>query len=206
MKWSAIRGDRVIRTVPQLKEMRYAFALLTLAILASHACGQIILPMGNRPLYPIPVEIASNVPAKLQGDASLSFDSLDMYFDGGSHGAFFHRNDGRKLILFFPHPGYWTLEARKNRIQPVAVLIERNEKQILVEIMTDSKLNQRLVDLIDAGITTAGHTHEKLDILKRVRESVSKRSPLKEIADRLDARTGDLKNDEDPFGGVNPFD
>ena len=186
--------------------MRCALALLTIAILAGHASGQLISPNGNPPLYRIPVEIASDVPPKLQGDVSLAFEGLDIYFDGGSHGAEFDRRDGGKLMLFFPHSGYWTPTARKNRTQPVAVLTHRNGKQLLVEIKPDSDLNQRIVELIDADVSTGMHLPEKLATLKRVRDSVRKRTPLKEIAERMDSKSGDLKLDEDPFGGGDPFD
>ena len=186
--------------------MRFALTLLTMAILANHASGQLISPNGDPPLNQIHVEIESNVPQKLQGDASLTFDDLDICFDGGSHGAHFHRHDGGKLTLFFPHSGYWTPAARKKRVQPVAVHTQRNGKRILVEIKPGSKLNQRIVDLIDADILTGRHSPEKLDTLKRVRDSVRKRSPLKEIADRMDPKTGDLKLDDDPFGDGDPFD
>ncbi len=77
---------------------------------------------------------------------------------------------------------------------------------MLVEITPDSKLNQRIVDLIDADISTGRHLPEKLTTLKRVRDSIRKRSPLKEIADRMDSKTGELKLDDDPFGGGDPFD
>lgn len=177
------RRHRLIVSVPRLKSMRYAVILLTVAILADHASGQLISPNGNPPLNRILVEIASDVPTKLQGDASLSFDNVDIYFDGGSRGADFNHNNGHRLTLFFPHVGYWTPAARKNKTQPVAVLIERRGKQVLVEIIPGSKLNQRIVDLIDADISTAGHTKEKLDILKRVRESLDRRTPLREIED-----------------------
>jgi hypothetical protein len=198
---------RVLKpVVPRLKPMRLALILLTITILADHARGQLISHDVSTPLNRKLVELASDVPAKLQGDASLSFDNLDVYFDGGSHGAFFDRKDGRKLILFFPHVGYWTPAARKNRTQPVAILIERDGKQLLVEIMPDSKLNQRIVDLIDTNISTVAHPQEKLDTLKRIRETLSKRTPLKEIADRLDAKSDASKPQADPFVGFNPFD
>ena len=201
-----VRRGPVTSSVPRLKSMRNALALLTIAILAGHASGQLISPSGDPPLNRIPIAIASEVPPKLQGDASLTFDDLDIYFDGGSHGAEFDRHDRGKLMLFFPHSGYWTPAARKNRRQPVAVLTHRNGKQMLVEIKPDSKLNQRIVDLIDADISTGRHLPEKLVTLKRIGESIRKRSPLKEIADRMDSKTGELKLDDDPFGGGDPFD
>jgi hypothetical protein len=185
--------------------MRFALTLLTIAIFTGQANGQLISPNGNPPLNRMSVEIASDVPQKLRGDTLLTFDDLDIYFDGGSHGAEFQRNDGGKLMLFFPHSGYWTPAARKKRVQPVAVLTQRNGKQLLVEIKPDSKLNQRIVDLIDADISSGRHSPEKLATLKRVRDSVRKRSPLKEIADRMDSKTGELKLD-DPFGGGDAFD
>lgn len=186
--------------------MKFALTLLTIAIFAVQAKGQLISTNGASPLNRIPIELASDVPQKLQGDASLTFDDLDIYFDGGSHGAEFHRHDGGKLMLFFPHSGYWTPAARKERVQPVAVLTQRNDKQILVEIKPDSKLNARIVGLIDADIASGRHSPEKLATLKRVRESVLNRSLLKEIADRMDFKTGDLKRDEDPFGDSDPLE
>ena len=109
-------------------------------------------------------------------------------------------------MLFFPHSGYWTPAARKKRVQPVAVVTHRNGKQILVEIKPDSKLNQRVVDLIATDISSGGHSPEKLATLKRFRECVRKRSPLKEIADRMDPKTGEHKLDDDPFGDGDPLD
>ena len=186
--------------------MRFELALLTIAILAANANGQLISPNGVPPLSRIPVEIVSDVPQKLRGEAILTFDDLDIYFDGGSQGAEFQRNDGGKLILFFPHSGYWTPDARKNRVQPVAVLTRRNEKQMLVEIKPDSKLNQRIVDLLDADVSSGRHSPERLATLKRIRDSVRIRRPLKEIADRMNPKTGDLNLDDDPFGEGDPFD
>ncbi|KAA5541912.1 hypothetical protein FYK55_17095 [Roseiconus nitratireducens] len=184
--------------------MRREFALLTIAIFAGHASGQLISPNGDPPLNRFFGEIASNVPTKLQGSASLTFRELDICFDGGSHGARFDRHDGGTLMLFFPHSGYWTRAARKNQMQPVAVLTRRDRKEMLVEIRPDSKLNQRIVDLIDADISTGRHVPEILGTLQRVRDSVRDRSPLKEIAGRMDPTTGELKLNDDPFGG-DPF-
>ena len=203
---NAYRAGPLMRSVPRLKFMRPELALLTLAIVTGHASAQLISPSGDLPLNRISVEIASDVPAKLQGDVSLTFRDLDIYFDGGSHGAEFDRRDSGKLMLFFPHAGCWTPAARKKRVQPVAVLTRRNGKQILVEIKPGSKLNQRMVDLMDADISSGRHSPDKLAILERVRDSVRKRSLLKEIADRMDSKTGELKLDDDPFGDVDPFD
>lgn len=186
--------------------MRFILALLMVVQLAGYASGQLILPNGSQRRNVIPVEIASDVPLKLQGDASLTFDDLDIYFDGGSYGAEFDRHDGGKLALFFPHSGYWIPAARKNRTQPVAILTQRNGKQVLVEIKPDSNLNQRIVDLIDADISTGRHSPGKLAKLNRVRISVLKRSPLKEIGERMGSKTSNLTLEDDPFGGVDPFD
>lgn len=162
--------------------------LLILAILADHANGQLIARDRNLNPNSKPIEIASDVPQKLRGDASLTFRNLDIFFDGGSHGAEFRRHDGGKLILFFPHHGYWTPAARHTRTQPVAVLIRRNGKQMLVEIKRDSKLNQRIVELVIADIASGRHSSEKLSTLNRIRESVRNRTPLKEIAERMDRK------------------
>lgn len=170
------------------------------------ASAQLISPNGNPPLNLIPVEIASDIPPKLKGDASLAFDRLDIYFDGGSRGAEFNREDGGKLMLFFPHPGYWTPTARKNRTQPVAVLTHRNDKQMLVEIKLDSPLNRRIVELIEADISAGKHSPDKLQTLNRVRDSVRTRIPLKEIADRMDAGAAKTNLGGDPFSGGDPFD
>lgn len=186
--------------------MRYAITLQMIAILAVQVNAQLISPNGDSPLNRVPVEIASDVPQKLQGGASLTFDDLDIYFDGGSHGAEFQRHGGGKLMLFFPHSGYWTPDARKKRMQPVAVLTQRNSKQMLVEIKPGSKLNQRIVDLIDADISSGRHSAEQLATLKRVRASVLKRSPLKEIAGRMDFKTGEPIVEVDPFSGGDLFE
>ena len=188
--------------------MRTALALLMTMMLAGFATGQLISPNGDTALNRIAVEIASSVPKKLQGNASLTFRDLDIYFDGGSHGAEFQRSDGGKLMLFFPHSGYWTPVARKEQTQPVAVLTRRIGKQTLVEIKPDSKLNQRVVDLLDADVASGRHSLKKLVVLKRIRDSVRKRIPLKEIADQMDPETGEPKPDGDPFsfGDGDPFD
>ena len=185
--------------------MRQASVLLTIAIFTCPAVAQLISPNGNPPLNRISTQVASVVPPKLQGNASLEFISLDIVFDGGSHGAEFRRHDGGKLMLFFPHSGYWTPAARQQRTQPVAVLTHRNGNQILVEIKPDSALNQRIVNLIDADISAGNHADEKIRTLTRIRDSIRKRTPLKEIAERMDPKTGNLRLEDDPFGeGAEP--
>lgn len=179
--------------------MRHALVLLTIAILAGNASGQLISPDRNPPLNHVPVKIASDVPLRLQGNASLSFGDLHLFYDNGSRGAEFGRHDGGRLMLFFPHFAYWTPAARRDRTQPVAVLTHRNGEQILVEIKPDSALNQRIVDLIDADIKTGNYAPEKLATLKRIRDSVRERIPLKEIADGMDSKTGERKLDGDSF-------
>lgn len=199
-------SSRDYRLRPRLEAMTRELTLTIIAVLAGQASGQLISPNGDPPLDRISVEVASSVPSKLQGNASLTFRDLDICFDGGSHRAGFDRRDGGTLSLFFPHSGYWTPAARKNLEQPVAVLAHRNGHEMLVEIKPDSKLNQRIVDLIEADISSARHSPENLATLKRVRDSVRKRTPLKEIAERMDFKSGELKLGNDPFGDGDWFD
>ena len=175
-------------------------------ILAGQTRGQLIATRDELLLSWLPVEIATDVPPKLQGEMTLSFEDLDICFDGGSQAATFRRSNGGQLMLFFPHSGYWTPAARRDRKQPVAVVTRRQGKVLLVEIEPDSKLNQRIVELIDADMVTGGHTLEKLDKLKRLSDCIRDRSPLKEIADRMDSKTGELKLVDDPFSDIDPFD
>ena len=112
-------------TVPHAKVMRHAIILLTISLFAASVQAQLISTEGH-----IAVEVASDVPKDLRDIESLSFDHLEMFFDGGSHGAIFNRSDGEKLVLLFPHCGYWTSAALKARTQPIAALTRRDGKQV----------------------------------------------------------------------------
>ncbi len=72
----------------------------------------------------------------------------------------FQRSDGVKLTLFFPHAGYWTPAAMERRRQPVAIITKRGDADLLVEIKPDSKLNQRIIDLLDDDISSGQHSQK----------------------------------------------
>lgn len=175
--------------------MRYAYTLLAILFFGSHADAQLIAVKGKH----MTVEVASDVPPELRGDVTLSFRALDTFFDGGSQGADFRINGQSKLLLFFPHVRYWTADAREKQMQPVGVLKRRDGKQVLVEIKPSSKFSSRVADLIDADVSSGSHSAEEVATLKRVAKSVRKRTVLREIADRMDPSTVELKK-------VDPFD
>lgn len=73
---ASLRDARKPLFITGWESMRYVLVLLTVTILADHASGQLISPTGNPPLNRMAVEVASDVPTKLKGNASLTFDSL----------------------------------------------------------------------------------------------------------------------------------
>ncbi len=70
-----------------MPSMRIAIVLLSMLCLADQADGQLISPNRKATLNGIAVEVAAEVPESVQGNMTLTFDDIDIYFDGGSYGA-----------------------------------------------------------------------------------------------------------------------
>ena len=128
---------------------------------------------------------AGKVLPALAGNVSLQFQGLDMFYDGGSHGAFFKRDNGLELILFFPHPGYWSAKAKRESKQPVAI----QQGRTLVEIAPDSQHQSRLLELLANDIVDGRRGRTATLTLIRIRDCFLCRKPLAEIVKRYDPGT-----------------
>ena len=148
------------------------------------------------------IRVASDVPAALQGKAKLRFELLDICFDGGSQGAFFERENGAKLILFFPHPGYWNPEAKRDSRQPVAI-----QGRSLVEITPKSSLETRLLELLADDIVDGKRGREATLTLIRIRDCLLSRTPLAEIVEHYDPeKAWEPRPEMFRFEGEDPFE
>ena len=93
--------------------MKPIFTLLIWIVITDFALAQLIENVPDaKPGEKVQIE--SKILKALDGNAPLKFTMLDVCFDGGSHAAFFTRENGTELVLFLPHPGYWTQTARCN--------------------------------------------------------------------------------------------
>ena len=146
-----------------------------------------------------PLKIVAEVPPKLDDGVSLTFVELDMVFDGGSHVADFRRNDGGILRLWFPHAGYWTSKAKAARSQPVGIMVLRDQKAGIVEILRDSLLQKRIVELLAQDIAENVHPASKAATLTRIKSRLQDRNPLQEIGERMDKATGKFTMENDTF-------
>jgi hypothetical protein len=178
--------------------MRVAVILLVAMSVNEMARAQLLRQDLDPPSVFSKVERASAVPKKLGDNASLGFVALDMLFDGGSHCAEFRRNDGGRLTLFFGHPGYWSNGAKRDSKQPVAILIHRQPRPLLVEVERSSALEKRLIELLTKDLSNGKHAEPERSVLTRIRDCLRDRKPLKEIEERFDVRTGEVKT-PDPF-------
>lgn len=148
------------------------------------------------------IRVASDVPTALQDKATLRFELLDICFDGGSHGAFFERDNGSKLVLFFPHPGYWTPAAKRDSRQPVAI-----QGRALVEIAPKSALEARLLELLAEDIVDGQRSRKETLTLIRIRDCLLSRKPLAEIVEHYDPKKAwGMRPEMFEFEGDDPFD
>lgn len=147
------------------------------------------------------VSVETKVPSDLSGNVSLRFEYLDIYFDSGSHGAFFKRDNGSELVLFFPHPGYWSPDAKRDSKQPVAI-----EGKTLVEIVPESLLQTRLLELLANDIAAGNRDRKTILTLIRIRDCLLSRKPLAEIIERYNPDTWEARPEKFGFGKDVPFD
>ncbi len=150
------------------------------------------------------VRVETKIPAALNGNASLRFELLDICFDGGSHGAFFKRDNGSELVLFFPHPGYWSPQAKRDSKQPVAI-----QGKTLVEIVPESPLQTRILELLANDIVDGDRDRDATLTLIRIRDCLLHRKPLAEIIESYNPGTWEARpekfdfSNDDPFGSTN---
>jgi hypothetical protein len=147
------------------------------------------------------VRVETKIPAALNGNVSLRFELLDIYFDGGSHGAFFKRENGSELVLFFPHPGYWSPQAKRDSKQPVAIQVKT-----LVEIVPDSPLQTRILELLANDIADGKRDRDATLKLIRIRDCILHRKPLAEIMELYNPATWEARPEKFGFGNDDPFD
>jgi hypothetical protein len=136
--------------------------------------------------HPGEIDLTAEVPVDLAEKASLKFDSLRVIFDGGSYGASFRRSDGQDLVIYFLHPGYWTKQAIRNRTQPIVVDLSNQQKDnVHLEVEPNSPFERRLLELLDNDLANKEHSRKQMATLKRIRDCIQNRNPLREVRKRF---------------------
>jgi hypothetical protein len=165
--------------------MRLTLTLVVLCSLPTIGLAQLLTSTDERRLAG-DVRRASKVPTELTDRATLTFVELGVIFDGGSYGATFRRGDGRELVIFFLHPGYWSKQAIKDRAQPIVVQLDTaREDEVRFEVEPSSPFERRLVELLNEDIGDKRHSRKDAKTLTRVRDTIQNRKPLAEIRRRF---------------------
>jgi hypothetical protein len=163
----------------------FCFPSLGLAQLVSSA-DERQLP-GNYPL-------ALEAPTELIDPATLTFVESNIIFDGGSYGALFRRADGRVVVLYFLHTGFWSKQAIEKRRQPIIVDLDRERKDdALLEVAAESPFEERLIELLNADLENAARSPKATRTLKRLRDTVQNRKPLAEVRKRFPKASQNLE-------------
>jgi hypothetical protein len=160
--------------------MRLMAAIAFFLALQNITFGQLIRPVHER--LPTEIELTAKVPVELGEKASLRFNGLSVIFDGGSYGASFRSADGKDLVIYFLHPGYWTKEAIEGKIQPIVVdLSNEQEDDVHLEVKPKSQFEKRLLELVNGDLANKEHSQDQIAMLKRVRDCIKDRTPLREL-------------------------
>ena len=176
-------------------------AILITLLMPGVVSAQLMLERAPNRQTDASVRAETNIPTALKGNASLRFELLDICFDGGSHGAFFKRDNGSELVLFFPHPGYWSPEAKRDSKQPVAI-----QGKTIVEIVPESPLETRILDLLANDIVDGKRDRDATLTLIRIRDCLLHRKPLAEIIELYNPKTWEARPEKFGFGDDDPFD
>ena len=171
----------IVLTSPERKHMVRIIVLASCLCVHVDVYAQLLVPQSNG----FKTSIASEVPKGLADGASVKFGHLDVYFDGGSYGAFFTRENGARLVLFFANPRYWSERAKKESKQVVAI----QERNRLIEIKHGSPLERRLLELLAEDIVDNTLARDKALSLIRIRDCLLHREPLAEIIEDYDPKT-----------------
>jgi len=163
--------------------VRETAAIILLLLLQNIGSGQLIRPKNER--LPGEIELRAKVPAELEGKATVTFTEFGVIFDGGSYGASFRRENGRHLVIYFLHPGYWTKQAVKDKTQPIVVDLDADEETAHLEVQPDSPFEKRLLELLSDDAANKEHSHEQIKTLTRIRDCIRGRKPLGEIRKRF---------------------
>jgi hypothetical protein len=165
--------------------MRSTLTLVVLFSLPTIGRAQLVSSTDERRL-PGDFQRASKVPTELTDRATLTFVELGVILDGGSYGATFRRGNGRELVIFFLHPGYWSKQAIKDRAQPIAVQLDTaREDDARFEVEPGSPFEKRLVELLNEDLGDKRHGRKEAKTLTRVRDTIQNRKPLAEIRKRF---------------------
>ncbi len=167
-----------------LRSLLFSLAVL----LPSFVSAQLMLPTVPQGGTEARVNVETRIPQALAGDTKLQFTELEMAFDGGSYGAFFKRENGSELVLFFPNPSYWTVDAKKAGRQPVAI-----QGKTLTEISPGSPLENRLLELLASDIADGGRDRQATLTLIRLRDCLLSRRPLAEFQEKFDPQTWEAR-------------
>ena len=181
--------------------MTRTIAIMISLLIPGFASAQLMLERVPNSGSDVRVRFETKIPSALSGNASLRFELLDICFDGGSHGAFFKRDNGSELVLFFPHPGYWSPQAKRDSKQPVAI-----QGKTLVEIVPESPLQTRILELLANDIADGERDRDATLTLIRIRDCLLHRKPLAEIIELYNPDTWEARPEKFGFGNDDPFD
>ena len=132
------------------------------------------------------VEQAAKILPELAGKTALHFKKHDFYFTSGDELAVFRIGDGRSLKLEFPTPLSWSLNALKEPAQPVVIVVRRNDKEQVLEIVRNSPLEKRLIELLQADLVDSKHSPEDAQTIARLRDTLRSRKPSPEEKECVD--------------------
>ena len=154
----------------------------------------------RHPAVKIGIQSYTKVPTTFTEGLSLGFENFDIAFDGSSQAATFVRGNGKKVILLFPNPSYWSAKAKRESKQPVAFQLSKG----LAEIAPDSHLESRVLELLADDIATGRHDPDTTLTLIRIRDCIFKRRPLVEMVERYNPETWQPRPEQFPFGPFGP--
>ncbi|TWU09907.1 hypothetical protein Pla52o_58160 [Novipirellula galeiformis] len=123
----------------------------------------------------IPVPLTEDLAPKLASVNSISYRDAGPVHDDGSYLVKFDCNDERELTILFPHPNYWTANARRDSKQPIIAILHADGSQAISEIEPDSKLNQLVVRLVKNDISKNRYDAKTLTQLKYTAKTIEDR-------------------------------
>jgi len=159
----ALKVDRMIRLV---------VAIAALAAFSDVGQAQLLNRTGRGS-----VEQAAKIVPELAGKTTLHFKEHGFNFSGGDESAVFRLGDGRTLRLEFPSSLSWSLNALKEPAQPVVIVVRRNDKEQVLEIVRNSPLEKRLIELLQADLVDSEHSPDDAQTIAQLRDRLRSRKP-----------------------------
>ncbi len=155
--------------------IRLVVAIAALVALSDVGQAQLLNQTGHGS-----VKQAAKVFPELAGKTTLQFRERSFYFTGGDEVAVFRLGDGDTLKLKFPTPLGWSLMALKEPAQPILIVVRRNDKEQISEIVRNSPLEKRLIELLQADLVDREHSPDDAQTITRLRDSLRSRKPSSE--------------------------